>query len=394
VRPLRGFVVLLLALVLAASLAASGHVAHAFLQPDSARERVASQVRWLDRAIAEGAAPRMQGLFPEGALFTHVLTGLAAASVGDRDTVDATLAASGSAEIKDGFGRIEVLDGGTFYRGWRLLLQAEQVRLTGAGRAELAAEAAVVRQALVSSPIGVPPSYPDGYWPCDAVVAMAAVARAGEVAGVPIEPSTLAAWRTKLGALRDPATGLLAHRIRSDGRIAEGPRGSSQAIVQSFWPDVDPSGAAEQWRLFTTTFVVRELGLVGVREFPVGDGSAGDVDSGPLVLGVSASASAVTLAAARRNGDAALAATLDHEAEYLGVPLEWAGERRFGFGVLPVGDAFVAWARGVPLVPTPSDGSPITPDAWWWAHALVLLLPGALAGWGLLRMRRRTRPTA
>ncbi len=378
------------ALVALLSLAATAHVTHAFLQPVSGPERVAAQVRWLNRAIAEGAPARMQTLFPEGAFFTHVLTGLAAASVGDRASVDAALQASGSAAIKDGFGTIDVLEGGTFYRGWRLLLWAEQVRLSGTGRAELAGEAARVGAALTASPIGVPPSYPDGHWPCDAVVAMAAVVRAGEVSGAPVDATTLAGWRTSLDALRDPGTGLLAHRVRADGSIAEGARGSSQAIVQSFWPDLDPDGAAQQWQLFTRTFVVRRFGLVGVREYPIGNASAGDVDSGPLIAGVSASASAVGLAAARRNGDAALAATLDREAEYLGLPLEWSGERRFAFGLVPVGDAFVAWARGVPLR-TATGPTPPTPDALWWAHAVLLSLPGLLAGWWLTRSLNRNR---
>ena len=171
------------------------------------------------------------------------------------------------------------------------------------------------------------------------------------------------------------------------GQLLEGPRGSSQAIIQAYWPDIDPQGAAEQWQRFTGLFLVREWGLVGVREHPIGTDAAGDVDSGPLIAGVSASASAVTLAAARRNGDADLAATLDHEAEYLGLPLEWSGERRFAFGLLPVGDAFVAWARGVPLKPVPS---PVAPQPQWWWHALVLLLPAALAGgWLLGSVRKR-----
>ena len=134
--------------------------------------------------------------------------------------------------------------------------------------------------------------------------------------------------------------------------------------------------------------MVREAGLVGVREYPAGDGTAGDVDSGPLLFGVSASASAVTLAAARRNGAVELAADLDHQAEYLGIPLEWAGRRRFAFGLLPVGDAFVAWARGVPV----GDAGPgiETPRPLWWAHAAVLLLPGLLAGTWLAASRRRS----
>ena len=372
-------------LVVVVSIAAAAHVVHAFTQPLSDTARVAAQVRWLNAARADGAAQRMQELFPEGEFFTHLLTGLAAASTGDIDTVRSALAASGTPAVRDRFGDIDELAGGTFYRGWRLLLWAEQVRLSGADGAALLAEADAVQAALLANPRGVPASYPGGYWPCDAVVAMAAVVRARALGGDPIAEADLAAWRDRVSPLREPSTGLLPHRVSAAG-VAEGPRGSSQAIIQAFWPDVDPAGAADQWQRFVATFVAREAGLVGVREHPRGTDAAGDVDSGPLLFGVSASASAVSLAAALRNGDSALALELDRQAEYLGLPLEWAGQRRFVFGLVPVGDAFVAWARSVPVAPA-SVGS-AAPAALWWVHALVLLVPGLLAGVLLVRTRR------
>lgn len=375
-------------LVLVACLAASAHLAHAFLQPASGPDRVTAQVRWLNAQRAAGAAGRMQELFPEGEFFTHLLTGLAAASVSDSATVDSALQATETSAIKQRFGSIAELDGGTFYRGWRLLLLTERVRLTGGGPDALLAEAAAVQNALATAPTGVPASYPGGYWPCDAVVAMAAVVRARNQVGSPADPAGVAAWRAKLDRLRDPATGLLPHRISAGGDDRELPRGSSQAIIQTFWPEVDAAGAPGQWRRFVAAFVVREAGLVGVREYPLGYDGAGDEDSGPLLFGVSASASAVTLAAARRNGAAELAADLDHQAEYLGLPLEWAGERRFAFGVMPVGDAFVAWARSVP--DAPASGS-AAPRPLWWAYALVLLLPAIAVAVVAVPHRRRTR---
>ena len=370
-------------LVVAVSLATAAHVAHAFTQPAGGPDRVKAQVRWLNAQRAAGAAGRMQQLFPEGEFFTHLLTGLAAASVGDTGTVDAALRATADPAVRARFGTIAELDGGTFYRGWRLLLLAERTRLTGRDTDALLAEAGTVQHALTRAPAGVPASYPGGYWPCDAVVAMAAVVRARAVAGAPIDPGALAVWRAELAALRDPTTGLLPHRIAADGSTVDGVRGSSQSIIQAFWPDVDPAGAGRQWQRFVATLVVREAGLVGVREYPRGADAPADVDSGPLLWGVSASASAVTLAAAHRNGDPGLADDLDREAEYLGVPLEWSGQRRFAFGALPVGDAFVAWARSVPPATTAAGTDP--PRALWGWHLLVALLPGLAAGAWLLR---------
>ena len=169
-------------------------------------------------------------------------------------------------------------------------------------------------------------------------------------------------------------------------------RGASQASIQAFLPDIDPVRAAREWRVFKEQFVVSELGLVGVREYPRGVADDGDVDSGPLVAGVSASASAVTLAAARRNGDLELAKVLDREADLLGLPLPMGSGAAFALGLMPVGDAFVAWARSAPLgaaLDVPS------PQPWFWLFWLLALVPGVVALWmcrrriaGLVALRR------
>ncbi len=128
-----------------------------------------------------------------------------------------------------------------------------------------------------------------------------------------------------------------------------------------------------------------------MREFPIGSAGQGDVDSGPLVLGVSLSAFAVTLAAARANGDASLADTLDREAETFGVGLQWRGERRYALGQLPVGDAWPACARSTPVGARPSRAA--ASRTWWWACALLALTPADPVGlWELAARRRRRRP--
>jgi hypothetical protein len=165
-------------------------------------------------------------------------------------------------------------------------------------------------------------------------------------------------WRARAMALADREWGLLPHRVVPDSGVAlDGPRGSSQSIIQRFWPIVDPQGAARVYRRFRAAFVTRELGVVGVREHPRGVDGGGDVDSGPLVLGLSASASAVTIGSARAVGDRRLARTLAREAELLGLAFTWRGERRYAAGVLPVGDAFLAWALATPLGPGPVAGA-------------------------------------
>jgi len=390
-------------LVAVVSLAAAAHITSAFTGPATDIGRVGAQVRWLDGQLRDGAGPRMQGLFPEGDHFTSVLTGLAAARV--------ALATSGSAREAGLLAARQALTGldaprntelftgmssppgGVFFRGWRLLLLTEIARAAPEGPelAEVRTEAAQLQQAFATSLTGLLESYPGKYWPCDNVVAMAGLVRANTLLGVDGARSAGGAWLARTRSLRDRATGLLPHSSREDGSADEGPRGSSQALIQTFLPDLAPEEARSEWTAYTGLFVVREAGLVGVREFPIGSAGQGDVDSGPLLLGMSLSASAVTLAAARANGDASLADTLDREAETFGVGLQWRGERRYALGQLPVGDAWLAWARSTPVGARAVEGG--SPRAWWWAYAPLALTPAVAVGlWELAARRRRRRP--
>lgn len=371
-----------LVLVALAALAASARVMWVSAAPKDP-DRVGRQLDFLHSAIDAGKAREMQGLFPEGEFFTLVLTGLADAQAGRLPQAEAMLAASGRDEIADRFGTIKALEHGTFYRGWRLLLSTEIASRSAAEPpAELQTEADAIEAALLADRKGVPESYPSGRWPCDAVVAMAAVVRAHALAD---RSTATDAWVRKLDRIRDPATGLLPHRLDAG---STSPQGSSQAIIQSFWPDIVDSPAAE-WKRFKDAFVTTEFGLVGVREHPIGASGSSNIDSGPLLLGVSPSASAVGLAAARANGDAGLADDLDREAELLGFPLDAAGGRSFLGGVLPVGDAWVAWARGVPQPKAVTYDRDKRSSLWaWTVPGMVLAVLAAIV---LMRRVRRSR---
>src|SRR5690606_27342284 len=129
---------------------------------------------------------------------------------------------------------------------------------------------------------------------CDTVVAVAGLVAALELPGLadPDQDRWLTATWRWLDAVRarQAADGiLLPHRVDAAGEVLEGPRGSSQAIIQTFWPIIDPADTTP-WEAFVSAFVTREAGLVGVREHPRGVDGQGDVDSGPLVAGVSLSA--------------------------------------------------------------------------------------------------------
>ena len=80
------------------------------------------------------------------------------------------------------------------------------------------------------------------------------------------------------------------------------------------------------------------VGFSGIVEYPPGYSGQGDVDSGPVVLGVSVAATGFTLGAARATGRADLFAELYRSVEVFGVPVAHDGGTRFATGG-PFGNA-------------------------------------------------------
>ncbi|MBR7742899.1 hypothetical protein KC207_06290 [Phycicoccus sp. BSK3Z-2] len=364
--------------------------------------RALAQARWLDREIADRrAATRMQDLFPEGEFFTLVLDGLArtalATGVGDLDrqaalVVDAEdrLDRLTSDAVLAPYPATAGLPHGVFVEGWTLRLEAEVAALTEEPEraTSVRARAATLREALDASTTGALESYPGQVWPVDTVVAAAALAVADEAVGVPGAAATVRRWLERVDASRVGPHGLLPHRTTLAGDVLDGPRATSSVLAAAMWPVIDPVSAPGRWAAVRAAFLVDRLGAVGLSEYPVGSDGDGDVDSGPLLLGVSLSATAVAAGAARANGDETLAVDLLRQGEVIGVPVTWRGERRYAGGALPVGDAFLAWARTRPvLLPDPGPAGP-RPTWWLWLAPWVCGV-GLLAAPATVRAVRR-----
>ena len=146
--------------------------------------------------------------------------------------------------------------------------------------------------------------------PVDSTVAIAALRLHDSLLPARFD-GTVARWLDGVRQRLDPATGLLPHRVDPvTGAPAEVARGTSQSVIHRFLPEIDPAFAREQYLRFRDSFVVSPLRLgPAVREYPLGTDGAGDVDSGPLLLGVSLSATVVTLGAAGVFGFMAVAGT-------------------------------------------------------------------------------------
>jgi len=372
---------------------------------------VQAQLRFVRAALDRGEARRMQTLFPEGFFFSHVLYGLA--------WIDQGLAAPGSDPLRvtavrearwareratSEEGRlpfIATIDPplGIFYEGWTNWLHAGTLLAEPPAERDPADIAAFERDcdgiagAFAGSSTPFLVSYPGQAWPVDSAVAIASL-HVHDAILPPRFGAIIDRWLAETKKRLDPVTGLIPHQVDPlSGQPLETARGTSQAVLTRFLAEIEPGWAGSQYVRFRQGFIVTRLGLPGVQEFPAGvDGSA-DVDSGPLVAGVSLSASAVAAGSARLYGDRELAAALAGTMESLGLPLTWGGRKRYAFGLVPVGDAFIAWSMGARrwTAGAPPLNPPRLLSPLWRlpVHAITVLLFG-LSFW--LLFVRLTQP--
>ncbi|GAA0814638.1 hypothetical protein [Spirilliplanes yamanashiensis] len=393
------------------TLAAVLGVVRLALPADGPPAGVDRQLAFLRAALDDGAGERAQRQFPEGYFFLHALYGLSRVELGLREPADQR--AEALREARWALGRLDAPAGrapfdpgltpahGVFYRGWTNWLRGGVLSLQPAGSRDLAEvrrfadDSAALAAAFGAAPSPFLAAYPGQAWPVDSTVAVASL-RLHDALLPPRFAGTVARWLAGVRQRLDPATGLLPHRVDvATGAVLDGARGSSQAMIQRFLADIDPGFAAGQYRTFRDRYVAVPLGLgPAVREYPHGVDGPGDVDSGPLLLGVSLSATVVTVGAARVHGDARLAGALARYGEVAGLPVDTPRTKRYALGLVPIGDAFLAWSKTARpwVAPTPAP-PPATLPAWWWAPLLGLLAAAGLAPWlpALARRARRSR---
>lgn len=390
-RLLRGAGRLVLALVAVAALRG---LTVAWLPADET-ERAAASLRFLSEGL-EAHADAMQRLFPEGRVFTLALTGLAWAELGRQGgfypgapPVEArrALALATDPASQATFGPAGGLPHGMFYEAWTARLTAAVIETPTIGADDLPGlrrglGASCGRLAGAFEAEVFPDSYPGQAWPADAAVGAAALAGCGRLVD-PAYGTAARAWLAAAQQREDPATGLLPHAAHRPEA-----RGSSAALMIPFVAEIDAAYADTLYQRFDAAFSTRMLGVLPtVREYPHGTSGRGDVDSGPVVLGASAPASVVGIAAARSVGAHDHTAALSASTEWLGVPVSWRGRRRYAAGQLPVGDAFLAWARTRPV---PQNAVPHAPGRPWrarWTLAFTVLL--AASALGIVRSVRR-----
>ncbi len=151
-------------------------------------------------------------------------------------------------------------------------------------------------------------------WPADQSVTLASLARYDAAHGTGLLKQPLEEWRGVMAKHLDGKTGLPRSELTGKGPGAQHPRGCAQSFITRYLKESDPELAAKWWASYREHFLVRIGAVVGFREWPRGVERKGDVDSGPIIFGIGTAASALGIAAAKAQGDGALAAQFEASA--------------------------------------------------------------------------------
>jgi hypothetical protein len=183
---------------------------------------------------------------------------------------------------------------------------------------------------LFASDTGLIETYPGETWPPDVTAVAGAIGQHAAVTGRD-RREALAAWARRFERCSvDPATGMLRQRVRRCG--AGGARGSGTAVGAYFLTFAAPDLASRLEQSLSDTAQRSFLGFGALREYPPGALGVGDVDSGPVIAGVSVGATGFGLGAARANGDRDLFVRLYRTTHLFGAPVRRDGARGFAIG--------------------------------------------------------------
>jgi hypothetical protein len=332
------------------------------------REDILLQFHFLEKELKQSnLGQRMQAVFPEGFVFSNALYGLAWCELALDDATGQTKAKA-IEEAKYAYEQINSEAGrsifdpnlvpayGAFYLGWNnyLLSKWLQIDTTAPDRDHY--EKVYQRQSaylaeLVAKNAGSPffQSYVNECWPADMCVAMASLANYERVFDGRYK-HVVSGWVEHITPKMDPYTGLLPHKVHAtDGSVMEGARGCSISLIIRFLSEIDSGFAQQQYRLYKQNFIANTLTLPSVKEYPKGKSGSGDIDSGPVIMGVGFAGTIVAIGTHSVMGDWALSEQQYRTIHSFGVGLGTGNGKSYAFGELPIADAFIAWGRSSAL---------------------------------------------
>lgn len=321
-----------------------------------------AQLRHLAQELKGGAAEHMQSIYPEGAVFTYSLYGLAWADVlADTpasqahyqegvNALDQAIYFLLSEEARRPFSPDLPLAYGAFYQGWSAYVLGRRLQLGSPESIDsnfikiFRDKCKLIATAFTATDRPYLSSYSSGTWPADNLLCLAALALHDQLFN-PSFDYTLQAWLRRIKAHLDPITGLIPHAYQPNYSGAA--RGSSQSLMLNFLPLIDSTFARSQFDLYQQHFLSYRFGLPGIREYPKGTPGVGDIDSGPILFGIGGAASVVGARTMVMNGACSKHIAIRNSIEGFGVPTRWGSKKKYLGGKLAIADAFIAWSNAL-----------------------------------------------
>lgn len=199
---------------------------------------------------------------------------------------------------------------------------------------------ALVRR-IRNSPAGILETYPGEAYPVDNAAALASLLlQAGKTeAQRACAASMLERYRTKWC---DPRCGLIYQSVGvRDGQPIDRARASGSALAAYFLSFGEREVSRQLFDAVRTQLAGSIFGFGFVDEYPAGSARGrGDIDSGPLIFGMSPSGTGFSIAGSRVFGDRELFVSLTRTANLIGTPVS-RGDRRLFVTGGPLGNAIM-----------------------------------------------------
>jgi len=242
---------------------------------------------------------------------------------------------------------IETLDGGNGHAGYlgyfNLLLSLHRLLQPHSKYAKLndRITAALARR-LEQSPALLICTYPEETYPVDNCAVIGSIGLYDRATGAD-HSRLIGKWVSKAREKYvDDKTGLLYQVVDpDDGSPVDRPRGSGTCLGLYFLSFADMQLSADLYRAVKKELARTIMGFGAVREYPVSLGRGpGDIDSGPIILGLGLSPTGFSLGASRIHRDKAYFSRLFATTYLFGAPVDRKGRRNYVTGG-PIGDAIM-----------------------------------------------------
>jgi len=326
---------------------------------------VYAQLQFLKSESNNGAAERLQNDYPEGYVLFNAIYGLTWASFIDDMKPENALYKEGITEIEKSLRAMKdsialsrfqsylPLEYGAFYLGWTNYLLGKYLALIPQEKRKnqdvltFKQNCFDIACALEKNDHPFLETYSGSSWPADDVVAMASLKLHDKLHDSEYDV-IIKKWLLDIQCHLDPETKLIPHLLDGNsGKILQGARGSSQSLMLPYLFELDTTLAKAHFEIYKSRFLFENYGVYGIYEFPDGANMEGDLDSGPVIFSLGASATIASQRTFYVFRNRRLSKRLRNQNEIAGFPITINNKKRFLAGKMLMADVFIAWANSL-----------------------------------------------